>query len=75
MSKDGYSPEERDIVADIKGHGGKSSDVGYLRLELATVVAQMVEVLYRGDTRTQMQALSRVLRRYPQTFGRVERHL
>jgi hypothetical protein len=78
MSKtttDNYSIEEKDIIADIKGHGGKSSDISYVRLELSTAVAQMVEVLYRGDTRSQMQMLSRILKRYPETFRRVERHM
>tara|TARA_R110002167_G_scaffold22999_1_gene81833 strand:+ start:205 stop:432 length:228 start_codon:yes stop_codon:yes gene_type:complete len=75
MSKEEYSSEEKDVIADIKGHGGKSSDISYVRLELATAVSQMIEVLYRGDTRTQMQMLSRILKRYPQTFQRVERHM
>ncbi len=76
MSKDEkHSGAVTDLIADIKQHGGRSSDIEYLREELAALVAQTILLLYVENPKERQRVFASLVQRYPSTLKRVERGL
>lgn len=76
MSKDEkHSQEVAALIADIKQHGGRSSDIDYLRLELEALVRQTILMLYISDEKERQRVFASLIRRYPNLFDLVERYL